>query len=176
MVDRTLYRPREIIQLCNDITEKSRGQLFEGTLPFDYKQIAEAEYIYSEGRLKDICLEYRFQYPGLQSVMETFRGKSYNFTRDELEVHILQILVGDIRISDDARSWCEVLEPENLIDIFWHIGFVAAQAVGGLKARRRSGSSYLGSHQISSLNLQNIHRFHIHPMFRLYLGLKESKG
>jgi len=130
----------------------------------------------SESRLKDICSEYRFQYPGLQSILETFRGKSYNYTRDELEEHLLRLLVGDFTIIREARCWCEALEPENVIDILWNIGFIRAQAVGGLKARRRSGSTYLGSHQISSLNLRNIQRFHIHPMFRTYLGLKESKG
>ena len=176
IVDRTLYRPREIIQFCNDIAERVRGQLFKDSLPFGYKQIADAEYSYSEARLKDICSEYRFQYPGLQSVMETFRGKSYNFTRDDLEEQLFRIVLEDVPISKEAKIWCENIEPENLIEILWNIGFIRAQAIGGLKARRRSGSSYLGSHQISSLNLKNIVRFHIHPMFRAYLGLKESKG
>jgi hypothetical protein len=176
IVDRTLYRPREIIQFCNDIAEGVRGQLFKGTIPFDYKQIADAEYGYSEARLKDICSEYRFQYPGLQSVMETFRGKSYNYTRDELEEQLYKIVFEDIPISKDAKEWCGDIEPENLIETLWTVGFIRAQAVGGLKARRRSGSKYLGSHQISSLNLKNIQRFHVHPMFRAYLSLKESKG
>lgn len=177
IVDRTLYRPREIIQLCNDIAERTRKQL-SGTapVPFNYTQIAEAEYSYSESRLKDICAEYRFQYPGLQAIMETFRGMSYNLSRDFLEEHILRIIVGDVPISDAARNWCETLEPDTLIDTLWSIGFLRAQAVGGIKARRRSGSTYLGSHQISSLNLRNIPRFHVHPMFRAYLGLKESKA
>jgi len=176
IVDRTLYRPREIIQFCNDIAERGLGKTPETLLPFDYKQIAEAEYAYSESRVKDICSEYRFQYPGLQNIMETFRGKSYNCKRSELEEHLLQILVGDISISLETRAIYEVWEPENLIETLWHIGFIRAQTVGGLKAKRRSGSSYLGSHQITSLNLRNIQRFHIHPMFRSYLGLKESKG
>ena len=144
-------------------------------IPVNYRQIAEAEYSYSESRLKDICAEYRFRYPGLQSVMETFRGLSYNFDRSGLEEHCLRIILGDFTIAKQARPWCEDIEAENLIEIFWTIGFLRAQAVGGLKARRRSGSSYLGSHQISSLNLRNIQRFHVHPMFRAYLGLKESK-
>ncbi len=176
IVDRTLYRPREIIQFSNDIAEKAHAQLLPETLPYDYRQIADAEYVYSEARLKDICSEYRFQYPELQSLMETFRGRSYNYTRDELEEHLLKVLVDDIHIPDEARSWCDRMEPENLIEILWHIGLFRAQAVGGLKARRRSGSTYLGSHQISSLNLRSIQRFHVHPMFRAYLGLKESKG
>jgi hypothetical protein len=149
--------------------------LLSTNLPFSYKQIAEAEYGYSEARLKDICAEYRFQYPRLQSVMETFRGQSYNYDRDVLEDHLVRIVVGELPISEHAIAWCSSLEADGLIDILWSVGFVRAQAVGGLKAKRRSGSEYLGSHQISSLNLRNVRRFHIHPMFRSYLGLKESK-
>jgi hypothetical protein len=108
--------------------------------------------------------------------METFRGKSYNYTRDELEEQLYKIVFEDIPISKDAKEWCGDIEPENLIETLWTVGFIRAQAVGGLKARRRSGSKYLGSHQISSLNLKNIQRFHVHPMFRAYLSLKESKG
>lgn len=175
IVDRSLYRPREIIQFCNDIADQARRQMFSTALPFDYRQITEAEYSYSESRLKDICAEYRFQFPGLQSIMETFRGKSYNYTKELLEEHIIRLIVEEIPISAEAFEWCEDIEPERLVSILWSVGFIRAQAVGGLKGRRRSGSSYLGSHQISSLNLGNIHRFHIHPMFRSYLGLKESK-
>jgi hypothetical protein len=176
IVDRTLYRPREIIQFCNDIAEQARRNTGEScNIPINYKQIAEAEYSYSESRLKDICAEYRFQFPGLQSVMETFRGMSYNLDRDFLEEHILRIVSGEFPVATNAIRWCKDIDIENLIEILWTVGLIRAQAVGGLKARRRSGSSYLGSHQISSLNLRNIQRFHIHPMFRSYLGLKESK-
>jgi len=176
VVDRTLYRPRELIQFCNEIAETARRQLVTVSLPFGYKQVAEAEHFYSEGRLKDICSEYRFQYPGLQSVFDTFRGLAYTFTRDELQEHLLKIVCGDIPVATGARAWCEGLEPESFIDVFWTIGFIRAQVVGGMKARRRSGSSYLGSYQVSSLNLRNIQRFHVHPMFRSYLGMKETKG
>jgi hypothetical protein len=175
IVDRTLYRPREIIQFCNDIVDYSRQQLKTVSLPLDYKQIAGSEYGYSEARLKDICAEYRFQYPGLQSIMETFRGQTYTYDKDTLDTHLMRIIVGDLPISAIASKWCESLDHEVLKDILWSIGFIRAQAVGGMRARRRSGSAYLGSHQISSLNLRNINRFHIHPMFRSYLGLKESK-
>jgi len=174
IIDRTLYRPREIIQFCNEIADHAR-QDRESCLPFNYKQIVKAEYFFSESRLKDICAEYRFQYPGLQSIMETFRGQSYNISREELEEHLLKVIVEEIPISQKAKNWCVVFDPEKLIDILWGVGFIRAQAVGGIKAQRRSGSAYLGSHQISSLNLRNINRFHIHPMFRAYLSLKESK-
>lgn len=175
VVDRTLFRPREIIQFCNDIIQTTSRTSKENILPLNYKQIAEAEYLYSESRMKDICAEYRFQYLGLQSILESFRGMVYNIDRENLELHIIKVTLGEIPTSKEAFAWCQNLDTDTFINILWNIGFIRAQAVGGVKARRRSGSSYLGSHQITSLNLRNIQRFHIHPMFRSYLGLKESK-
>ncbi len=172
VVDRTLYRPREIIQLCQAIVDQTVTQ--RSQLPASYRVIAEAEHQYSDARSKDIGAEYRFQYPGLGSVFESFRGVSYSFERNELELHCLEILTGDYRV-DAAAEWCRSMEPDDLIDVLWRVGFLQAQAVGGLKARRRSGSSYLGSHQVPSLNLRNTRRFHVHPVFRAYLGLKEPK-
>ena len=171
IVDRTLYRPREIIQFCTEIKDAHDK---DSSLPVDYNTISVAEYKYSEYRTKDIAAEYRFQFPGLLSVFEGFRGKSFNFTRDELEYLCLEFSCGDIPTDGDV-DWLEGQDPVYLISVLWQVGFLRAQAVGGLKARRRSGSSYLGSHQISHLNLQNLTRFHVHPMFRVYLGLKESK-
>lgn len=174
MIDRTLYRPREIIQLC--IMVQDRMVLEGGGVPADYKKISEAEMEYSEERLKDIASEYRFQYPGLRSVFETFRGMTYTLDREALEIHCLGISLGEIRLEQEARQWSEGIDSDELIRVLWTVGFLRAQAVGGIKARRRSGSSYLGSHQISSLSLANITRFHVHPMFRSFLGLKEQKS
>lgn len=173
IVDRSLYRPREVMQFCNSIRDKAIEE--QKTCPIDYGIIAESEYNYSEGRLKDIAAEYRFQYPGLLTIFETFRGYSYNFSRDEIEEHILRIACGDLSISEEGERWCKGADPEFLIETLWKVGFLRAQAVGGLKARRRSGSSYLGPHQISNLNLKSIQRFHVHPMFRSFLAMKESK-
>jgi hypothetical protein len=175
VVDRTLYRPREIIQFCNDIADRLRKSGVEAFVPFTYGLITEAEYAYSESRLKDIASEYRFQYPGLQSVFETFRGMSYNFERGVLIDHLINICLGVFPIDPNSKKWCETLDPEKLLEILWQVGFLRAHAVGGLKARRRSGSEYLGMHQISALNLQAIQRFHVHPMFRAFLAMKQSK-
>ena len=172
MIDRTLYRPREIIQFCTDALEESRKQK---VLPIDYDVISAAELSYSKAREKDIAAEYRFQYPGLESVFEVFRGRTYTLERAELELICLGICTGEFKVSKDA-AWILEQEPDYLIDLLWRIGFLRAYAVGGLKALRRSGSSYLGPHQISTLNLRTISRFQVHPMFRSILGLKEPKS
>lgn len=171
VIDRTLYRPREIIQFCSDALEQSR--LFNLS-PIDYSIISNAELAYSEERSKDIAAEYRFQYPGLLSVFEVFRGRTYTFDRADLEYICLGVTLEEYR-TDDSAKWVIDQEPDFLIDVLWRIGFLRAQAVGGIKALRRSGSSYLGPHQVGNLNLRNVTRFHVHPMFRAYLGMKEAR-
>ncbi len=173
IVDRTLYRPREILQFCSDAVNLANAQNLLG--PLGYKTVSEAEHKYSEDRLKDIAAEYRFQYPELLSVFETFRGFTYTFSRIELETHCLSLICGELRIAETARRWVERLEPEHMIEALWRIGFLRALAVGGLRARRRSGSSYLGAHQVTNLNLATTPTFQVHAMFRSYLGMKEPK-
>jgi energy-coupling factor transporter ATP-binding protein EcfA2 len=173
MVDRTLYRPREMILFCTEARDEA---LKRGTRPpLNYKTISGAEYRYSEGRLKDIAAEYRFEFPGLDTVFETFRGLKHTLSRDELEMHCLEIVTGERKIAKDAQ-WAADLDPDRLIEILWRVGFLRARAVGGEKARRRSGSSYLGPHQVPGLNLGELKFFHVHPMFRQFLGMKEGKG
>jgi hypothetical protein len=172
LIDRTLYRPREIIQFCTDAASDAQKTT---AWPINYSVISRAELTYSEARSKDIAAEYRFQYPGLLSIFEVFRGQAYTFARSELELTCLGITTGEFRIDEEA-SWVLDQDPDFLIDVLWRIGFLRAQAVGGVKALRRSGSSYLGPHQVASLNLRNVGRFHVHPMFRSYLGMKEARG
>lgn len=172
MIDRTLYRPREIIQFCTTVVERN-GK--EGVFPIDYSIVSEAELNYSEDRAKDIASEYKFQFPGILSVFEIFRGRCYTFDREELEFLCLEIASGEYALADAAKSWVANQDPVFIIEALWRIGFLRAQAVGGVKAQRRSGSSYLGPHQISNLNLHNLARFHVHPMFRSFLGMKETK-
>ena len=171
MIDRTLFRPREIINFCTVAKEKA---IEYSQIPIDYQIIADAEFVYSENRTKDIASEYKFQYPGLLKIFELFRGKVYTFERDDLELLCLEI-IESFNNDENISGWISALGPKNLIDILWQIGFIRAQAIGNLKAQSRSGSRYLGSHQISNLNLDNIKRFHVHPMFRTYLGMKETR-
>jgi len=170
VVDRTLYRPREIIEFCTTIQEaaiKQRKKIFT------YDILGNAESIYSEVRLKDIAAEYKFQYPGLENVFETFRGLFYNFERDALEFHCLRIIERELNVRN-ADEWCSNLAPNDLIQTLWEVGFIRAYAVGGIRTLSSSGSQYVGSHQIASLPLINITRFQVHHMFRTYLSMKEG--
>ncbi|MCO5120230.1 MAG: hypothetical protein M9951_11425 [Burkholderiaceae bacterium] len=171
LVDRTLYRPRELIQFCSDAVADARSQ---NLVPIDYGVVSRVELDYSAARQKDISSEYRFQYPGLESIFEVFRGKVYLFERSDLEMLCLQICTGELR-TDKFATWVLEQDPDFLIDVLWQVGFLRARAIGGLKALRRSGSSYVGPHQVSTLNLRTVSHFQVHPMFRAALGMREPK-
>jgi hypothetical protein len=161
MIDRTLYRPREIIEFCTGTLETARDRIEK--LPLPYESIRRAEDRYSADRAKDIAAEYRFQYPGLLAVFEVFRGRGRTFGREELELLCLELATGDIP-TRGTSSWVAAREPDTLIEVLWQVGFVTARPIGG-------DGTYFGVHQVQRLNLTAVQHFQVHPMFHAYLGL-----
>ncbi|WCL51466.1 hypothetical protein O4O04_20330 (plasmid) [Leptospira sp. GIMC2001] len=171
MVDRTLMRPREFIHICGETADSAKKNK---NFPANYHEISDAEVRYSEERAKDIVSEYRFQYPGLDTIFEIFRGKTYNLNRNELEEICLGISTGEYKVSREA-TWVNDQDPEYLIDILWRVGFIKAQSIGKSKGVQRSGSRYVGYYQFPNLLLSNVLRFHVHALFRTYLGMRETR-
>lgn len=167
IVNRTLYRPREVIQFCTQAKDKA---MLAQEFPISFASLQEVELNYSESRTKDIAAEYRNQHPGLWSIFEAFRGRAPVFEKEELEDLCLRIILREIPISREA-TWLEVQEPEFLISILWQVGFLRAEI------RKHDSSAktdkFLGHHEISSLNLRSVKRFDVHPMFRANLGMVE---
>jgi energy-coupling factor transporter ATP-binding protein EcfA2 len=171
LVDRTLYRPREIIQFVTDTIAEANSS---GSNEITYQTISTAEMSYSKARTQDIAAEYKFQYPGLAMIFESFRGKNYSFTRSEMETLLTEVSLND-KLANSA-AWANLQDPDFLLDVLWRVGFIRAYAVGGIKARRRSGSQYVSAYQIENLDLKSMSRFQVHPMFRIFLSMKEGKG
>lgn len=166
IVNRTLHRPREIIQFCTQALELARVK--NDSELIGLRAILEAEELYSEERTKDIAAEYRYQYPGLLSVLEAFRGGNNLYSRDELEDFCLELAVGERRVANSAH-WVLDQEPEALIHILWRVGFLLAKVPGA--ATRTGRSSYAGYHHVATLSLHNATDFQVHPMFHSYLDL-----
>jgi energy-coupling factor transporter ATP-binding protein EcfA2 len=171
VVDRTLLRPREIIQFC---TKALEGRQFrDELLPVEYAEVAQAERFYSEERTKDIAAEYRFQYPGLLSVFEAFRGGEAYYERTELEEICLELALGERHVSESA-TWIVDQEPEALIHILWRVGFIRAR-LQHCGPDADLGNRYLGYHQVSTLSVHNACGFEIHPMFQFYLDIGQAR-
>ena len=169
IIDRTLYRPRELLQYCIEVRNKALDQ--NQSLPINFNTIFEVEYYYSQERVADIASEYRFQYPGLLSVLEAFRDFEKTFDRDTLELRCIEISIKEIPV-DPISIWCFDSTPEQLINILWQIGFLQAEIASESNPLTQWRSKYLGSHQIKLINLMRIHSFQIHPLFYTFLGFE----
>lgn len=171
MVDRTLLRPREIIQFCTETVERARERTVQ--LPLPYAAIAWTERAYSGERARDIAAEYRFQYPGLLGVFDAFRGRGAVLSRSGIETLCLELATSEIPTAGTG-SWLSDRYPDEVIDVLWHVGFLTAQPNGSLNSRRAARHPFVGVHQVQHLNLGAVQRFAVHPMFRAYLGVNEE--
>jgi hypothetical protein len=171
MIDRTLYRPREIIQFCAQAIEAAFDR--KSGLPVDASTITDVEFAYSEERTTDIAAEYRFQYPGLLSLFEAFRGRNCYFDYDELSLVCLEIAT-ETALTSEASVWVADQEPDLVIEVLWQVGFLQAETVYGSCHHQPATTLFLGHHQVSRLNLRNVQRFRVHPMFWAYLGLRSE--
>lgn len=169
MIERTLYRPREIIQFCTQAIECSRES--NSVIPVKHAAVREAEDIYSTERAKDIAAEHRFQYPGLIKVFEAFRGRAQFLDREELEFLCLELIVGEFP-SSGTSAWLSDCTPNSMIEILWNTGFLCAESAQDDSASKTgSGVSFFGAHQVRHLNIAATRCFQVHPMFHAYLDI-----
>ena len=171
MIDRTLFRPREIIQFCVQALEHARDS---GTaVPLSHDAVREAEHPYSRERARDIAAEYRFQYPGLLSVLEAFRGRGGVLSRDDLELACLELITREVP-TRGTQAWLDDCTPESLTEILWATGFLRAEAAQPTASSRAHAVPFIGPHQGTHLALTAARRFQIHPMFWSYLGTQST--
>lgn len=161
MLDFTFFRPRELIQLCGQVQDVAFTS--SGSLPFPEDAVLAAQSEYSRERFNDVVAEYRFQFPGIGSIFETFRGSPRGMSRSELELRCLEIAFGDKRVAPEA-TWVVQSEPDQIIDVLWRVGFLKCAVKHG------NTTEYLGVYEKSTINTRNVDSFHIHDMFATYLG------
>jgi hypothetical protein len=165
IVNRTLYRPREIIQFCTEAKERC---VELRKVKIDINSIVTAESKYSQTRAKDLAAEHRFQYPGLIDIFDAFRGTNCIQTRTELEQLCRKMIKGEIS-AGSKTDWMKSQSEDYLISILFQVGFLLAKTISFNGIKRAEG--FWGNHQISLPNLGNVHAFMIHPMFWLHLGI-----
>ena len=168
IVDRTLFRPREIIQFC--IESRQRAIEIRAN-KIDTNSIVTSEIKYSEKRTKDIATEYKTQYPHLLDIFEAFRGFNHIIERKKLELICLSIITGEIKVKN--ATWLENQTEEFLITVLWQIGFFKIYTNCYINGKPIEG--FYGCHQIGQSNISNVSNFMIHPMFRMYLGISENQ-
>lgn len=165
IINRTLNRPRELIQFCIDSKERAVEIRAD---KIDINAIITSEVKYSDKRTKDIAMEYKFQYPKILNVFEMFRGKHSIMSRDDLE-HLILTAFDKSNGIRDCSTWLTNQTEEFLITVLWQIGFLKIETTCYINGELKKG--YYGINEINQSNIGNIDSFMIHPMFRMYLGI-----
>ncbi len=160
MVERTLGRPRELLQLARLYTES-----LDNNAPSD-KSLKDIEEIYSTWKKEDLCAEFVNQYPEIDKIFDFWRHKyfrtKYQVDEDTLEQRMYEILIE----VDIKQEWFEVLcndaNAKGLAKIFFDIGFFGDFIKGGDGG---SKANYFGDTANPLLK-----EIQIHPCFRKAVG------
>lgn len=158
LIDRTLMRPRDLIQLCNLCKDKA---VANNNTRITEKDIYQALPQYSEWKLNDLTVEYKVQYPFLGNVI---LGAFYSIppvVNRDLLLTRLKPITGKI-IESFGSQYFEPID--NLLQIIYNIGFWGAVV----------SDEVLYSFYGKSIVIPFIDLFEIHPAFRLALKIEKE--
>lgn len=157
LVERTLSRPRELIQLARYYSES-----VDQEKP-DAEKLKESEVSYSSWKLDDLCTEYSNQYSGLIDVFSYWKTKffrrKYHLTKEEIEHMFLQIIY---EVPLDTMWFSNIVKASDLgkfLRVLYDIGFIGDFILGG-EGGSRAFYSYDEPHEPVFNEVQ------IHPCFR----------
>lgn len=164
LFERTLSRPRELIQLSRCYTEKVT------TETPDAEALKSAELDYSNWKLNDLCSEYGNQFPKLDMIFAFWRTKffrnKYHLTRAEVDTMLLRAMT-EVAINE---KWFNALlvdaDTRKFLDILYEIGF-AGDFIRGGAGGSKTVYSFSDSHEPVFEEVQ------IHPCFRRAVGTVE---
>lgn len=159
--ERTLSRPRELIQLARYYTE-----CCESETP-DAEALKSSELNYSEWKLDDLCTEYSNQYPGLVSFFSHWKTKyfrsKYHLRYEEIESMAIDSFIE----AEINEAWFNNLAAEvnvmGLLKVLYEIGFIGDFVLGG-DGGSKTVYSYQGNHQ------PRFEEVDVHPCFRRAVG------
>lgn len=164
LVDKTLSRPRELIQLARYYTQD-----LDQPEPSD-KRLKDSEPEYSNWKLDDLCAEYSNQYSGLGSIVTYWKTKffrrKYHFKKPEIEEMILEIMADVTLDTPWFNSLVDSTNVEGLLSVLYEIGLLGDFILGG-SGGSKTYYSYQGFHEPRFEEVQ------IHPCFRKALNTVE---
>lgn len=157
LTDRTLSRPRELIQISRFYTEEIFGEYPDDTC------LKSCESTYSSWKLDDLCSEYSNQYPGLSELFSFWKTKFFRYKYHLKSEDVNEMIFTIFDESTINQDWFNRLAVEvninGLLRILYEIGFIGDFVLGG-EGGSRTFYSYQDRHEPLFDEVQ------IHPCFR----------
>jgi hypothetical protein len=157
IIDRSLLRPREVLQFCRHAAEKADQR---GHLKVTWEDISDAENEYSRWKIGDLSSEFLSYYPGLQDgILQRFFGGPKRLAPAKIK-ELLEEALTDPR--GGKHDWLDNLRHvDDLIQILYDIGFVKARGQGKVWQSARD----------PDFNIILAEEFAVHPAFHRYLRI-----
>lgn len=179
LIDRTLMRPRDLIQFFNECIKAS-----DGKTTISQKALIQAEGVYSRERLRALFDEWFGLYPNLQSLYGVLKDKKdvfilENLTEDELETNYLELLLsGRGKPGLDMDLIKMVFESQididtyrkNIVHIFYKVGLVGLRTETGVPI----SWSNIGGPSVSISEISDTTRIYVQKTFFRVLGISDG--
>jgi hypothetical protein len=183
LVDRTLLRPRDLIEFFNSIVEHAAGKA-----ALTREMIFEGEGVYSKNRLRSLQDEWISDYPSLIECSALLKQRPNTFKlnsigREEVEEFCLVYTINNSEsparsdvLSAQARAVVEkIVSWETFLRTTIHVFYITG--IVGLKTE--ATESYQWSHEgpstIVADTIGTETSVKIHPMFYRVLGIKPER-
>jgi len=164
LYERTLSRPRELLQLARIYTESNLSITPNSDL------LKEAEIAYSNWKLDDLCSEFSNEYPELDRVFTVWKTKFYRSKYHLSNIEFSDICLEILLNANINQQWFENIyrntDIRELGKILYRIGFIGDFIQGG-----DGGSKTIYSFTESHDPLLN--EVQVHPCFRKAVGTVE---
>lgn len=157
LVERTLSRPRELLQMSRFYTERIEGEIPDDNI------LKNCETEYSSWKLDDLCTEYSNQYPGLSDIFSYWKTKffrnKYHLKNDDINEMIFQ-LFDEVPLNNEwFNKLASNADFSGFLSVLYEIGFVGDFVQGG-QGGSKTFYSFTERHEPRFEEIQ------IHPCFR----------
>gem|GEM_PF-2642602 len=161
MIERTLFRPRDIILFANTAKDEALNQRHNAIL---WDDISKAEEKFSKYKLGDLIAEVSFYYPNIHYVLNSFKKKSIGYTIEQLRDIIIEIY----SMMNNPPDWLS--NEDDTIKILYSIGFLSYTTQGGILRGTRIIHSAI---EPDSNVILDQKRVYVSPIFRKALQLRD---
>jgi hypothetical protein len=157
LLNRTLKRPRELIQFCNNALAEAQDNRNDHITA---QNILKAEKQYSNWKLKDLASEFAVQYPYLEEVLALFQGFKVEFSPDEFDKRFQETKA---KLSNPDL---QAVSTERMLQTLFIVGFLGAQV--------SEKSIFVYDDPLILLPQQR--QIVVHSAYHLALGLQKSSS
>lgn len=166
LIERSLLRPREVIQFCRKIIEVNNY-----VYPLTNKNILDSEEKFVKNFIEDLCTEYNKLYPNLRNIIESFRKnnssiktKGWLWSKDNL----YKLFTTEVYLLDHNHKR---MNPSDTINALYRVGLL--RAIDKKEVRGKIKVSHKESAIEADFDTDRVDEFDIHRLFRAELKFEK---